>query len=167
MVKIIDNGIELKSKAHYRTFGKFIVNMDLLHGGTLLVKYISYAPVYKVKRTAISKYFCDFLCDLLDTGVINVDKYKKLTFKDNQIFDNLVVRAKLANQLGYHEIEKTLDEEQLKVRFEILRGEILACNSNAELVEELSHVINELFKINKISKEDKDELLTELKSLKN
>ena len=165
MKQLIDNGIELKSKAHYRTFGKFIINMDLLHGGELLVKYISYAPVYKIKRAPITKYFCDFVCDLLDTGVINVEKYKKLTFKDDQIFDNLIVRSKLANQLGYHEIEKKLSDDELKTRFEILRGEILAHNSNAELVEELIHVINELFKIDKISEKDKNELLTELKGL--
>ena len=165
MVKLIDNGIELKSKAHYRTFGKFIINMDLLHGGELLVKYISYAPVYKIKRTGISGYFCDFLCDLLDTGVINIDKFKKLTYKDNRIFDNLVVRAKLANQLGYHKIEQKLDEDELKIRFEILRGELTAGNNNRELVEELNHVIDELYKIGKIKEEDKIELLAELKTL--
>ena len=139
--------------------------MDLLHGGELLVKYISYAPVYKIKRTGISSYFCDFLCDLLDTGVINIDKFKKLTYKDNRIFDNLVVRAKLANQLGYHKIEQKLDENELKIRFEILRGELTAGNNNRELVDELNHVIDELYKIGKIKEEDKIELLAELKTL--
>jgi hypothetical protein len=160
-----DSGIELKSKAHYKTFGKFMINMDLLHANELLVKYVSYAPVYKIKRTQISTYFTDFLSDLLDNGTINVDLYKKLTFKDNRIFENLIVRAKLANQLGYHKIEQKFDEEQLKTRFEIIRGEIVAGHSNAELIEELIFVIKELFKIGKISDNDKQELLKELNGL--
>ncbi len=157
-----DSGIELKSKAHYKTFGKFMVNMNLLHANELLVKYVSYAPVYKIKRTPISSYFTDFLVDLLDTGMINVDLYKKLTFKDNRIFENLVVRAKLANQLGYHKIEQKFDENNLTQRFEVLRGEIIAGNSNAELIEELKFVIKELNKIGKISDIDRDDLLNEL-----
>ena len=157
-----DSGIELKSKAHYKTFGKFMINMDLLHANELLVKYVSYAPVYKIKRSPISTYFTDFLCDLLDTGTINVELYKKLTFKDNRIFDNLVVRAKLANQLGYHKIEQKFDEEHLKTRFEVLRGEILAGNDNTELFDELKFVINELSNKGKISNTDRDELLNEL-----
>jgi hypothetical protein len=160
-----DSGIELKSKAHYKTFGKFMINMDLLHANELLVKYVSYAPVYKIKRTQISTYFTDFLSDLLDNGTINVDLYKKLTFKDNRIFENLIIRAKLANQLGYHKIEQKFDEEQLKTRFEIIRGEIVAGHSNAELIEELIFVIKELFKIGKISDNDKNDLLKELKGL--
>ena len=166
MVKNVDEGVSLKSKAHYKTFGKFIINMELLNSGILLVKYASYAPVYKVKRTHVSSFFVDFLNNLLETGVIHLDLFKKLTFRDNKIFENLIQRAKLDIQLGYHKIEKKLSEDELKTRFEILRGEILAQNDNEELVEELIHVINELYKIDKISEKDKTELLIELKALK-
>jgi hypothetical protein len=167
MVKLVDGGVDLKSKAHYKTFGKFIVNMDLLHANELLVKYAnSYAPVYKVKRVRISKYFCDFLCDLLNTGKINIDLFKKLTYKDDQIFENLIIRAKLAVQLGYDKIDRKLDEEQLKLRFEILRGEIMNNNNNEELLDELIFVIHELFKLGKIAEIDRDELLKELSGLK-
>jgi hypothetical protein len=162
MVKHIDSGIDLKSKAHYKTFGKFIINMNLLHGGTLLVKYESYAPVYKIKRTTVSTFFVDFLANLLDTGVINLELFKKLTFRDNKIFENLITRAKLANQLGYYKIEKKLDEDQLKVRFEVLRGQLLIGNDNEDIIEELIHIINELFKINKISEQDKNDLINSL-----
>ena len=79
MVKLVDNGIDFKSQAHYKSFGKFIINMELLHAGQLLVKYAnSYAPVYKVKRCSISKYFRDFMLDLLNTSVINIDLFKKI-----------------------------------------------------------------------------------------
>ena len=166
MVKNVDEGVSLKSKAHYKTFGKFIINMELLNSGILLVKYASYAPVYKVKRTHVSSFFVDVLNNLLETGVIHLDLFKKLTFRDNTIFENLIKRATLDIQLGYHKIEKKLSEDELKTRFEILRGEILAQNDNEELVEELIDVINELFKIDKISEKDKTELLIELKALK-
>lgn len=166
MVKLVDNGIDLKSKAHYKSFGKFIINMELLHAGQLLVKYAnSYAPVYKVKRCLISKYFRDFMLDLLNTSVINIDLFKKLTFKDDQIFENLIIRAKLAIQLGYDKIERKLDEEQLKKRFEVLRGEVLNSNNNEELIDELTYVIHELFKIGKIAEIDRDDLLRELSGL--
>ena len=166
MVKLVDNGIDLKSKAHYKTFGKFIVNMDLLHANELLVKYAnSYAPVYKVKRCKITKYFCDFMVDLLNTSVINIDLFKKLTYKDDQIFENLIIRAKLVNQLGYDKIDRKLDEEQLKLRFEVLRGEVLNNNNNNELIDELTYVIHELFKIGKIAEADRDDLLRELAGL--
>jgi ribosomal protein S3 len=88
--------------------------------------------------------------------------FKKLTFRDNNIFENLITRAKLVNQLGYHKIEKKLDEDQLKVRFEVLRGQLLIGNDNADIIEELIHIINELFKINKISEQDKNDLINSL-----
>ena len=54
MVKI-DKGVEIKSKAKWRTFGKFIINIVDLDDFVLNVRYLSGSQVPKFKKHDISE----------------------------------------------------------------------------------------------------------------
>ena len=55
-----------------------------------------------------------------------------------------------------------MNENGLKLRFEVLRGEILADNNNQEIVDELLYVIKELMELKIISPSDGKDLIQEL-----
>jgi hypothetical protein len=162
---MVQAGIECKNKAHYKTFGKFIINCDLLvNDYILLVKYSgSYAPVPSLKRTTIGDALQKAILELLDSSKINYDLLKDCNHHDRQVFERLITRAGLHKQLDYDKNLCKMNENGLKLRFEILRGEILADNNNQEIVDELIYIINELMEIKVISASDGKDLLEELK----
>jgi antitoxin component YwqK of YwqJK toxin-antitoxin module len=51
--------------------------MTMLHNNELLVKYLSYAPVYKIKRRKVSDNFRDIILNLFDTNEMNYQLGKK------------------------------------------------------------------------------------------
>ena len=162
---MVQAGIECKNKAHYKVFGKFIINCDLLvHENILLVKYSgSYAPVPSLKRTKIGDALKKVILELLDSSKINYDLLKDCTHNEREIFDRLITRAGLHKQLDYDKNLCKLNETGLKLRFEVLRGEILSGNNNQEIVYELLYVIKELMSMGVINELDGIELLEELK----
>lgn len=162
---MVQAGIECKNKAHYKTFGKFIINCDLLvHNNILLVKYSgSYAPVPSLKRTTIGNELQKAILELLDSSKINYDLLKDCNHHDRQVFERLIKRAGLDKQLEYDKNLCKMNETGLKLRFEVLRGEILASNNNQEIVDELVYVIKELMELSVISPTDGKDLVEELK----
>ena len=159
-----DTGIICNTSSHYKIFGKFMVNMNLLSDGILLVKYTkSYAPVPPLKRTVISKQFTIFLTDLLNNNEINYHMLIACTQKDKAIFDNLVIRAGVNRQLDYNKDNVTKENEsELKIKFQILQGEMIAGNNSEEIIHELKYVISELVQLKVISLKDSEELIAEL-----
>jgi hypothetical protein len=161
---MVQAGIECKNKAHYKVFGKFIINCDLLvHENILLVKYSgSYAPVPSLKRTKIDDSLKKVILELLDSSKINYDLLKDCTHNEREIFDKLITRAGLHKQLDWDKNLCKLNETGLKLRFQVLQGELLSGNNNQEIVNELLYVIKELMSINIISENDGKELIQEL-----
>ena len=162
---MVQEGIVCKNLAHYKTFGKFILNMDLLvHNNILLVKYSgSYAPVPTLKRTKIGDDLKNTILELLDNSKVNYELLKECSHHDRQTFEKLIIRAGLHKQLNYDQNLSKMNETGLKLRFEVLRGEILAGNNNQEIVDELLFVIKELTELRVISESDCMDLLNELK----
>jgi hypothetical protein len=159
-----NTGIKCDVKSNYEIFGKFMINMNLLCDGILLVKYTrSYAMVPKLKRTKVSKEFKTFLCDLLKNNKIDYTLLKACTQKDKEIFDKLVVLSNVHRQLEYDKSFITKeDETELKLKFQILQGEMIAGNNSEEIIHELKYVIGELVQLKVISLKDSEELIAEL-----
>ena len=161
-----ESGIIAEKSSHYEIFGKFMINMNLLTDGILLIKYTkSYAPVPTIRRTKVSKEFKIFLTDLLKNNKINYDLLKSCTQKDKAVFDNLIIRSGISRQLEYDKdtvLNNKENESELKLKFQILQGEMIAGNNSEEIIHELKYVINELVQLNVINKKDSEELIAEI-----
>ena len=159
-------GIIREKLSHYEIFGKFMINMNLLCDGILLVKYTkTYAPILSLKRTKISKEFKIFILDLLKNNKINYEMLKGCTQKDKSVFNNLINRSGVARQLEYDKdtvLNNKENESELKLKFQILQGEVIAGNNSEEIIEELKYVINELVQLNVINLKDSEELIAEI-----
>ena len=148
----------------YIRFGKFDLNHYKLNQNVLLIKYPkSRGPVSTIRATKISDDFKSLILDLLDTQKINKALQKKLDKNEMDLFENLIRKSGLEEQLDYERSKMDVDDYVHK--FEILRGELVAGQNSRIMKDELIEVIKILNnkEYNKISDEDANELIEILK----
>lgn len=165
MVKI-DDGIEIISRAKWKTFGKFIINYNELDNQKLKIRYISGSQVPKMKNTTISNEFSSLLSHLLDTKQINYELIKQLSDKEKTLFNNLMDLSGLKKQLNYKTQKLEVSVKDLKTRYNILYGEIEAGNNSKEVIDELKIVINKLVEKKGLSITDANDMIAELNEVK-
>lgn len=153
----------LKSSENYKEFGKFMVNLKLLYENILLVKYKkSYAPVPILKRQSISDDFKEELFYIFDTGKIDYEKLRELSDEENNLFKVLIMKSGLFDVLKYNDNLTREKVDDILEEYDILKGEIEADNNNPELLKRCKIVIKKLYNYGKISKEEYNEIVSEL-----
>ena len=154
-------GIEIKHK-NYMQLGKFMINMTMLHNNELLVKYLSYAPVYKIKRRKVSDNFRDIILNLFDTNEMNYQLGKKLSIDEKNLLDDLINRCGLKIDLKFDKNKLQDNISDIMEDYKVLRGEIIAGNNNPELIQNIKLVIEKLVYHNKLSEQQANEIIDEL-----
>jgi hypothetical protein len=160
MVKV-GEGLKGDEPNDWITFGsKFMINIKLLEkNNTLLIKYQTYSPLGWLKRRKINNEFKNFLQELLDTNTINYGLLKLCLDEDITLFEQIIEKGKLTKTLKFNREECEPTKEDLKERFNILKGEILAGNDNPEIKVKCKNVINRLFRLQMIDEVMKNELI--------
>lgn len=163
MVKISNSGLISSNLVDWLIFGKFIINMKLLKTQSiLLIKYSTYSPIPWLKRRVIDDMFKLFWVDLLGQQKINYDLLRNCSDEDIKLFEKIVIKASLSNDLNYQPVQSILS--QTIERFNILRGEIIAHNDNPDIINELKLVIDKLINFGKIQPDDKSEIIEDLEN---
>jgi hypothetical protein len=165
MVKI-DQGVEIKTKARWKTFGKFIINVIDLDEMILNIRYISGSQVPKFKKVDITEEFYNLLSHLLDTGEINYEVIKQLSDKEKGLVDKLITSAGLKKQLNYKKSKTEPSILDLKNRYNVLSGEIEAGNNSPDIKKELIDIIKLLVDKKIINKLDSIEMINEINEIK-
>ena len=159
------SGITIKDTRSYREkyyvpFGKFIINMAQLDkNNIILIKYPkSFAPCPSLLRTVVSDKFKELIIDLVDTAVINIDLQKQLQGHEIDLFEKLLKKSAIAEQLNYSRIETTT--EDYKTRLRLLQASMNAGNRSIELLDESKDLLQKLNASNDISDSDYEMLLS-------
>lgn len=161
MVKFTESKLKT-GEFTYKEFGKFIINMVLLDGNILLVKYKSYAPVPQIKRTKITNEFKNSLLYLIDTGEIDYANLQSLDENEKLVFDNLIRRSGLGLALKYNSSKLIENIDDIIDKFNILKGEIIAGNDNPKIIIDIKEVLMKLVRCKKISQEQADDIMKDL-----
>jgi hypothetical protein len=166
MVKISE-GLKGDEKADWVKFGpKFMINTKLLKkNNTLLLKYQTYSPIVWLKRRKVNDEFKNFMLELIDTNTINYGLLKLCLEEDIYLFQQIIEKGKLTKSLNFDIREAEPTKEDLKERFEILKGEILAGNDNPEVKQKCKDVIHQLYKLQMIDELTKNELIEGIEEL--
>jgi hypothetical protein len=148
----------------YQEFGKFIIQKKkLLYDNTLLLKYKnSRGPVPNLKRQKIEEPLKILLLNILDTGTINYELVKDCSDDDRKLFEQILRRADLVTVLDYKKAKGLTSDNEVVEKWEILKGELLAGNTNQEIRNELKDVTKILIEKGKINKELGKDLISEL-----
>lgn len=156
----------LKNIPLFYEFGKFAIHRKKLDDNILLVKYKkSRGPVRKFEaQRKISDPFATLLLDVIDTGTINYELVKDLDQSDKDTFEDLLKRADLVRVLKYQRSKALITDDDLKTRFEVLQGEIMAGNDNIEIIREAKEMIKLLVSKGMMEKKEANEIISELLS---
>lgn len=160
MVKV-SQGIQGDTKPDWVTFGpKYMINQKLLDkNSTLLIKYQTYSPIMWLPRRKINAEFKNFMQELLDTNTINYGLLKLCLENDVRLFADIINKGQLTKTLNFQIENAEPSIEDLRERYNILKGEIVAGNDNPELKPKCKDVILQLFKHEVFDELTKNELI--------
>jgi hypothetical protein len=154
-------------KKNYKEFGKLQINELLLHNSNkLMVSYLSGSPIMdkELKTQMISDELSSILISIIDTfpnNEVSLTKVNRLSEKERNIFNKLMIRSGLAKELKYKQKPRTVQD--MVDRFEIVQGSIIAGNDSQEVINEAIELIKLLHLSGKIETSVATELLSELK----
>jgi hypothetical protein len=161
MVKITD-GLKLKTDYSYREFGKFIIQYKFLMDNIFLIKYKSYAPVPTLKRQEITDDLKDIIINIFDTGEINYQLGKTLGQNEKNLLIALIDKSGLKEQLKFNKVNLLEDVNDVINDYNVLKGIIIAGNTNPEIIKQLKIVMDKLVLYKKINKKDAIDILNEV-----
>lgn len=156
-----------KLKKNYREFGKLQINELQLHNSNkLMVSYLTASPLMdkELKTQIISDELTSILISIIDTlpkNEVSITKVNRLSEKERNIFNKLMLRSGLSKDLKYKQKPRTVQD--MIERFEIVQGSIVAGNDSQEVINEAIELIKLLHLSGKIETEDATTLLNELK----
>jgi hypothetical protein len=123
-------------KKMYLNNGKFAINLDKLRRNVLHVYYSSSrASIPQLKRESISNDVKNILLDILH-GKWNEHLFNKLSSPDDQRLISTFVRVLKIPDIDMKEFDKAFQDH-----FEVLKGEIMAGNSNEKVKQEYKQYI--------------------------
>lgn len=158
---IMGGGIEPQKTERYQQLGRYVIHMPSLKKGVLNVKYPSRATIHGLPQRLISQDLTDFILDLLEVGRMNSKLYEKLSTDDKSLFNKVANMAHINETLGIKNEVGEAERDMLK-RFELVRGEVVAGNNNAQLLKELKQLTLHMVGNGLISKQVGYGLLFEL-----
>lgn len=162
--KIIGKGIQLEKKEKYLEFGKYVINTNQLEQNDLLsMKYNnnSLSNIVKYPSQPVSDIFRDFLIDLLENGKPDHRLYNQIEKKEKLLFQNMAIDAGLWNSFKLPKIINNEFEDENE-KFEILKGEFLAGNTNQKMITDLRKLVIKMMNDGRIKRNQGVNLLLEL-----
>ena len=143
-------GLHLEEIPKFCQFGKIFIQLDkLFYKNVLVVKDHNKMNIHGFKNCPVSDEFVELIMRMCKGHKPSPSDLKNLKINEKEIFDMLIYIS------GNHKtIHSTKDStaEKLKLRLELVEGEIEAGNNNIELLDELRDLLNKLSNLGVIAK---------------
>jgi hypothetical protein len=164
MVKINDV-LSLSNAAKWYRLGRIIINYDNLDELNLNVKYASGSQIPKIPRTVISEEMSALLMSLVDTQELNFELGKQLKDHEKDLLGLIMKTSGLAKQLKFIKSKIEPSRSDMKLRYNVLIGELEAGNNSQIIIQELKEVIEKLIKLNLMTSTQGEELIEDLRDI--
>ena len=147
-------------------FGKLLLNLEMLNNKkTLSVKYYSGAGIAKLRKTEnLSEEFVSIINQLIDNKTFNYNLSKELDSNEKEMLINLLSVSGLGKEFKIDSSQMNETLEEVKKRFNIIQGQIIAGNNNELLLRKGVKLIRELVKLGVIQELEGNEIIKELEN---
>lgn len=152
------------SMGRYIEFGKYVLNKHELDKNFLQIKYKNLTRIMSLPKTKVSDDFGKVILRILKDKLVDYEILKTLSVEEQNLFTKVIITCGLKSELDYT-APKNEPTKDLIEQFNIIRGEIISGNDNKELLDKASIVVQQLMDIGKISNEEGNEILLELKGV--
>ena len=151
-----------EAEPKYIEFGKFALSQNHLKDNKICVRNLKTGHnISDFPITPISDDLMDILETFIQTEKLNERQLKKLSQTEKKLFSKLLNRSGLYGKYKIR-VSKTEEEKEEEERFNLVKGQIIAGNDNAELVKELKRFLMKFVLEGKIPKKEAYELLFQL-----
>jgi hypothetical protein len=134
-------GVPLKANT-YVPFGKYIISQDHLNNNQLKLRNIQGGSISKLPTSSISSDLARIVKRLISGIEVDSRDIQALSERDREQLQTIVNAAKIQDRIHFN-VDLTNDEAMLN-RYDILLGEIVAGNDNANVVKELKGILLKL-----------------------
>lgn len=158
-IKLKISGVIEKEPA-YMPFGRYAINKYKLSNDILMLRTPKNGAIPKLPTMKISNKVSKILAIIMDKGVPSFEMINDLITSDKEILHKILNEAHIQN-ISTPNPSREKDEEAYR-RFTILKGEIIAGNTNQNLAKELKRLIIMLMSKDLLPKREATNALVEL-----
>ena len=158
-IKLNIQGV-IEKEPSYIPFGRYAINKHRLATGIIMFRSPKGGAVLKLPTQKVSDKLNKILKTVMDKGVPNFEAIGELDEIDKGILHKILSECHITN-ISTPNPSRDKDEQMYR-RFIILRGEIIAGNSNPALAKELKRLIIGLMSKELLPKKEAINALTEL-----
>ncbi len=145
-------------------FGKYLVNPNILSGGTLDLKTKSGWKVEKYPTRKMSSSLTKIMTRMIGGRLPDEQDFNNLQEEDQNFLYDLAKDTKIIDRLNIP-TPKRSKSDQHENRFEILKGEIMAGNNNKDLIKEFKHLLVQFSNDGRLKKTEAREILLDLAAM--
>lgn len=145
-------------------FGRYIINQHRLGDDIVAVKRPSGSVIKDLPSEKVSRRLAGVIRDIVGGSIPNFEDLERLTDVEKTYLNKLASITHIKDRLSLPAPKKS-DMDKEMDEFEVMKGEIMSGNDNAELVKKFKLKLMKLMKLNLIPKGQAKELLLELTEL--
>jgi hypothetical protein len=157
---------QLKTGKHTPNFGNYCVSLKNLKRGFLTISYPSGSVVSLFPKTLISNTLRRIINDIIFEKSFDEKDYASLEEDEKKLFDDLLTYTRADNksivELYRHKKYNDESRDADVKRFNLLKGQLVAGNTNPELLKELKVLLFRLYDERVILLRDFQKLLAQL-----
>lgn len=139
-VKSVDTPQKIPS---YNSFGKYLINKPDLNKGVLKLRSASGGALIKFPTSAISSELSEILKQIANGDIPNEEVLDSLDNEDKHLLHKIISTSRLDDKIKVKDINQDKIDREYR-RYLLLRGEVLAGNTNYDLIKELKRAILKL-----------------------
>ena len=159
----VDTSKKVKAREVYVPFGRYLLNQNKLGTGILMMRTKKGGAIPKHPTKKVSKDIQVLFQGFLDGKMPSFDDINDLSETDKDKMYSVLTDAQV-DKISVPQPDKCKVDRENR-RFELLRGEILAGNDNADMVKEFKLLILKLMNKSRLPRREGQEILVELTSM--
>lgn len=147
--------------ASYIPFGRYLINRKKLNDNIVMVKKPNGLFMGDLKSRRVSDKVRNVIEKIIGGNIPTYNDYNTLDDDEKEYLYFVSKKSNLIDKLNVPTPSKN-DEEKLKHRFEILRGQLISGNDNMEMVKEFKQVLIRMSELKLIPRNQVTDILIDL-----
>jgi hypothetical protein len=160
----IDNTKGIKASPKFVPFGRFIIHKNQLDKDIVSIRRPAGSSVGTLPASRVSRKLGGMLRKIIGGGVPSFDELNSLDDEEKAFLHKVAKETRIDDKISIPTPQKD-EEDKLINEFEILRGQIVAGNDNAELIKKFRIALVKMGNKGLIPKAQMKELLIDIATL--
>lgn len=160
----VDHSLGIKETPKFVPIGRYLINKRQLDKDIIAIKRKAGSTIATLPSTRVSRNFGSVMRKIIGGSLPSFEELNSLSDEERVYLHKVAKETHIDDKISIPTPKKDEDEKDIN-QFEILKGQILSGNDNAELVKKFKTIILKLSKKDLIPKAQVKDLLLDLATL--